>query len=120
MAHGVTPGHLKNARARDRRARQEAAGRLLGAGDLTDLQIAARLGVSRRTIARWKKLPAVLTAAQQEREARLVRFEQEMERRWQRRLRGMSERELLRDLARLRRRLRRGASAAASAPVSAS
>ncbi len=51
-----------SASVRARQRRQALAAMLLWHDDLTDEQIAARCGVSRRTLARWKQHPFVQTA----------------------------------------------------------
>jgi len=91
-----------SAKKRAREGRQREAARLLLADRLTDEKIAARLGVSRRTLARWKRLPAVAGAIREGWEARVRRIERSAAPPWRR----CTDAELIRELERRRRRRR--------------
>ena len=98
------------ARARERERRQAQAAVLLASGELRLDAIAQRLGVNRRTLTRWRKLPAVAARMEQEAQAARARFEREMrhlDAQRERQIRGMSEADLMRTLTRLWRRRRR-------------
>ena len=98
MTQNRTPPPLKNARTRA--AARDLAAPLVAEDRLTDAAIAARAGVSRRTLARWKKEPAFAARVGELRARILERWHREATRALERRVRRMGERELMRELRR--------------------